>query len=134
MLATIILDALPAEMYSTVKLEAIQDPDLSLEQIQRMMRNIFNHLKRVPVTKNNQESKMYQQSNHRGREHVRECSDVNCFYHLSLLQKTRSQSKGLQKKTGERIQDEKVRIFHQEKSGVDNINLTVIRISSVSSK
>ena len=32
-LTTIILDALPAEMYSTVKLEAILDPDLSLEQI-----------------------------------------------------------------------------------------------------
>ena len=34
-LATIILDALPSEMYSTVKLEAIRDPNLSLEQIQR---------------------------------------------------------------------------------------------------
>ena len=31
-LTTIILDALPAEiMYSTVKIEAIRDPDLSLE-------------------------------------------------------------------------------------------------------
>ena len=28
---TIILDTLPAEMYSTVKLEAIRDPDLSLD-------------------------------------------------------------------------------------------------------
>ena len=37
-LTTIILDVLPAEVYSTVKLEAIRDPDLSLEQIQRMMR------------------------------------------------------------------------------------------------
>ena len=35
-LTTIILDALPAEIYSTVKLEAIRDPNLSLEQIQRM--------------------------------------------------------------------------------------------------
>ena len=33
-LTTIILDALPAEMYSTVKLEARRDPDLSLEHIQ----------------------------------------------------------------------------------------------------
>ena len=32
-LTTIILDALPAEMYSTVKLEAVRDPDLSLEHI-----------------------------------------------------------------------------------------------------
>ena len=37
-LTTIILDALTAEMYSTVKIEAIRDPELSLEQIQRMMR------------------------------------------------------------------------------------------------
>ena len=43
-LTTIILDALLDEMYSTVQLEAIRDPDLSLEQIQRMMRTIFiNH-------------------------------------------------------------------------------------------
>ena len=35
-LTTITLDALPAEMYSTVKLEEIEDPDLSLEQVQRM--------------------------------------------------------------------------------------------------
>ena len=55
---TIILDALPAEMYSPVKLEAIQDPDLSLEQIQRMMRTIFiNHSERVSVTKKNQDTK-----------------------------------------------------------------------------
>ena len=39
-LTTMILDALPAEMYSTVKLEAILDPDLSLEHIQRMMRPV----------------------------------------------------------------------------------------------
>ena len=53
-LATIILDGLPAEMYSTVKLEAIQDPDLSLEHIQRMMRTIFiNHSERLSVTKKN---------------------------------------------------------------------------------
>ena len=39
-LTTIVLDALPAEMYSTVKLEAIRDPDLSLEQIQRMINQV----------------------------------------------------------------------------------------------
>ena len=33
-LTTIILDALPAEMYSTVRLEVVRDPDLSLEKIQ----------------------------------------------------------------------------------------------------
>ena len=46
-LTTIILDALPAEMYSTIKLEAIQDPDLSLEQIQRMMKMIFVSVEKV---------------------------------------------------------------------------------------
>ena len=50
-LTTIILDALPPEMYSPVKLEAIQYPDLGLEQIQRMMRTIFiNHSERLSVT------------------------------------------------------------------------------------
>ena len=59
-LTTIILDALPAEMFSTVKLEAIRDPDLSLEDIQRMMRTIFiNHSGRLAVTKNNPESNRY---------------------------------------------------------------------------
>ena len=60
-LITIILDALPAEMYSTVKLEAVRDPDLSLEHIQRMTRTIFiNHSERLSVTKNNPESNRYQ--------------------------------------------------------------------------
>ena len=36
-LTTIILDALSAEKYSTIKLQAIRDPDLSLELIQRMI-------------------------------------------------------------------------------------------------
>ena len=50
-LNTIIPDALPAEMYSTVKHEAIRDPDLSLEHIQRMMRTLFiNHSERLLVT------------------------------------------------------------------------------------
>ena len=49
---TIILDALPVEMYSTVKPEAKRDPDLSLEQIQRMMRTILiNQSERLSVTK-----------------------------------------------------------------------------------
>ena len=50
---TISLDALPAEMYSTIKLEAIRDPDLTLEQIQRMMmRTIFiNHSERLSATR-----------------------------------------------------------------------------------
>ena len=72
-LTTIIPDALPAEMYSTVKLEAIRDPDLSLEHFQRMMRTIFiNHSERLSVTKKNPESNMYQGSNRRERETGRE--------------------------------------------------------------
>ena len=56
-------------MYSTVRLEAIRDPDLSLEQIQRIMRTIFiNHSERLSATKNNPESNRYQGSNRRGRE------------------------------------------------------------------
>ena len=84
-LTTIILDALPAEKYSTVKLEAIRDPDLSSEQIQRMMRAIFiNHSQRMSVTKNNPESNTYQGSNHRGRETGRESAMsialITCHY------------------------------------------------------
>ena len=59
-LTTIVLDALPAEMYLTVKLEAIRDPDMSLDQIQRVMRTIFiNHSERYSTMKKNQESERY---------------------------------------------------------------------------
>ena len=72
-LTTTIHDALPAEMYSTVKLEAIRDPDLSLEHIQRMMRTLFiNHSERLSVTKKNPESNRYQGSNRRERKTGRE--------------------------------------------------------------
>ena len=65
-LTTMTLDALSAEMYSIRKLEAIRDPDLSLEQIQRMTRTIFiKYSERVSVTKKNQDSKTYQESNRR---------------------------------------------------------------------
>ena len=40
-LTTRVFDALLAEMYSIVKLQAILDHNLSLEQIQQMMRAIF---------------------------------------------------------------------------------------------
>ena len=84
-LPTIILDALLAEMYSTAKREAIRDPDLSLEQIQRMMRTIFiNHSKRLSVTKNNLDFNMYQGANRRGRETGRESAMstalITCHY------------------------------------------------------
>ena len=84
-LATIILDALPAEVYSTVELEAIRDPDLSLEQIQRMMRMIFiNHSERLSATKKSPESNRYQGSNRGGRETSRESAMsialITCHY------------------------------------------------------
>ena len=85
-LTTIILDALPAEMYSTVKLEAIRDPDFRLEHIQRMMITIFiNHSEKLSVTSNNRESNRYQgSSNRRGRETGRESamstSLITCHY------------------------------------------------------
>ena len=76
-LTTIILDALPAEMYSTVKLEAIRDPDLSVEQIQRVMRTIFiNHSERVSVTKTNQESNRWCREN--GRESAMPTAFITC--------------------------------------------------------
>ena len=79
-LTTIILDALPVNMYSTVKLEAVRDPDLSLEQIQLMMRTIFiNHSEMLSVTKNNPEYNRYQGSNHRGRETGRESAMSTAF-------------------------------------------------------
>ena len=79
-LTTIILDAFPAEVYSTVKFEAIRDSDLSLEQIQRTMRTIFiNHSERLSVTKNNPESKRYQGSSRRCRENGRESAMSTAF-------------------------------------------------------
>ena len=79
-MTTIILDALPSDMYSTVKLEAIRDPDLSLEQIQRMMRTIFiNHSERLSVTKKNPEYNRYQGSRRRGRETGRKSGMSTAF-------------------------------------------------------
>ena len=79
-LATITLDALPAEMYSSAKLEAIWDPNLSLKQIQWMMSTIFiTHSERVLMTKNNSELKKYQGSNRRGWDNGRESAMSTAF-------------------------------------------------------
>ena len=49
-LITIILDALPEETYSTVKMLSVRDPDLGLEEIIGMMKTIFiNHSERSSV-------------------------------------------------------------------------------------
>ena len=95
----IILEALPAEMYSTEELEATRDPGLSLEQIQRMMATIFiNHSERLSITKNNAESKRNQEPNRRDR------GNQLCQLLSSpvITAKPKSQSKRLQK-NGERI-------------------------------
>ena len=57
-LTTIILDALPEEMYSTVKIQSMKYSDLGLEEIIGMMKTIFvNHSeKRWSVAKTSQES------------------------------------------------------------------------------
>ena len=52
-----ILDALPADKYSTIKTQAVRNPDLSLEDITIMIKTIFvNHSERSPVPKKGQES------------------------------------------------------------------------------
>ena len=63
---TIILDALPTEKYAAMKLQAISDPDLCLEEITNTMKTIFiNHFKRSLVPKRSQES--YRESRDSGR-------------------------------------------------------------------
>ena len=88
-LTTLILDVMSAEMYSTVKLKTIQDPDLSLEQIRRMMRTIFViNSKRVSVTKKNPEPKRYQELNRRGRKNCRESAMSTDFISCHYCKKT----------------------------------------------
>ena len=56
-LTTILLDALPEEMYSTVKMQSVRDPDLGLEDIIGMMKTIFiNHSDCASVPKRSKES------------------------------------------------------------------------------
>ena len=108
-LTTIIPDALPAEMYSTVKLEAIRDPDLSLEHIQRLMRTLFiSHSERLSVMKKNPESNKYQGSNRRGRETGRESAMSTALITCHCC-----------KKPGHKVKDCKKmeREYEMEKSG-----------------
>ena len=55
-LVTIILDALPEESYSTIKVQSIRDPDLWLEEIISMMKTISIICERSSVPKRSQES------------------------------------------------------------------------------
>ena len=124
-------------MYSTVLLEAIRDPDLSLEQIQRRIRTIFiNHSERVLDTKNNQESKRYQESNCRGRETGRESTMstafITCHYCKKLGHKIRDCKRRLESEV--EMENQENSIMGDRKNGIDTIQVMVIQISSVSSK
>ena len=56
-LTTIILDALPEEMDSTVRTQSVKDPDLGLEEIIGMLKAIFiNHPEMSSVPKRSQAS------------------------------------------------------------------------------
>ena len=56
-LTTIILNATPKEMYSTVKMQSVKYPDLGLEEIIGMMKTVFaNYSERSSVLKRSQES------------------------------------------------------------------------------
>ena len=108
-LTTIILDALPAKMYSIEKLEAVRDPDLNLEQIQRMMITIFiNHSESLSVTQNDPEFKRHRESNRMVRENSRESAMSTAFITCHYC-----------KKQGHKVRDWKKleREYMMEKSG-----------------
>ena len=56
-LTTIILDALPDEIYSTIEIQSVRDPHLGLEEVIGMMKTIcINHSERSSVPKRSKES------------------------------------------------------------------------------
>ena len=66
-LTAIILDALPEDMYSTVRVRSIRDPNLGLEEIISMMKTVFiYHYKRSSVLKRSQG--LYRKVRNSGRE------------------------------------------------------------------
>ena len=78
-----------------------------------MMRTIFiSHSKRVSVTKNNKESKMYQEPNRRGREKFRESAMSTAFITCQYC-----------KKPGHKVRDYKRKLereYEMKKSGKFN--------------
>ena len=125
-------------MCSTIKLEAIRDPDLSLEQIQRMMRTIFiNHSERLSVTKKNPECNRYQGPNRSGRETGRESAKstaliITCHY---CCKKTGHEVRECKKMESDCEMEKSGKLNHErEKNSVVAIKQTVIRISSVTSR
>ena len=135
-LATIILDALTAKMYLAVRLKTVRDLDLSLKLIQRMMRTTFiNQSERLSLTKNNSESKRYQELNRRGRENGRESAMstafINCHYCGKPGHKVRD-CENLERE--HEMEKWKNSIMREKKIGVVTIKQTAIPISSVTSK
>ena len=56
-LKAIVLDALPKEMFSAIKMKPIRDPELGLEENMSMMKTIFiNYSERSSVPKRSQQS------------------------------------------------------------------------------
>ena len=56
-LKAIVLDALPKEMFSAIKMQPIRDPELGLEENMSMMKTIFiNYSERSSVPKRSQQS------------------------------------------------------------------------------
>ena len=54
-LTTIILDALPTEKCSTIKIQVIRGPDIGLEEVNMIKTIIINHSSRSSVPKRSQE-------------------------------------------------------------------------------
>jgi len=51
-MTTVILDALPSERYSVIKQQTIRDPDLSLVDVEHMMRTIYvNHVEKSSASR-----------------------------------------------------------------------------------
>ena len=73
-LTTIILDALPEEMYSAVKMQSVREPDLGLQEIISVMKTIFiNHSERLSVPKNKESYRKVRSSGSEPRtDNVRE--------------------------------------------------------------
>ena len=64
-LTTIILDALPEEIYFTLKMQLLRGPKLGFEEITSMMKKVlFNHSERSSVT--NRSQKSYRKSRDNG--------------------------------------------------------------------
>ena len=100
-LTTIIIDALPEKMYSTVKMQ-LRDPKLGLEKIISLTKTIIiNYSERSSVSKRSQES--YRKIRNSGREprrdNVRE-SAMNLTCHNCKKQRHEMNEQGVDGKVG----------------------------------